>query len=54
MVDTNELRNRLNTFEFNARPSNSDRSTPATVEDIHNLIHEIKKLVAWLASQQND
>ncbi|WP_303839451.1 hypothetical protein [Selenomonas ruminantium] len=38
MIDTDKLRQAVNTFVHQARPSDSNRQSPATIGDINKLI----------------
>lgn len=44
MIDTNSLRNAVESFSFYAKPSNGSSSEPCTVGDINKLITEISNL----------
>lgn len=44
MIDTNALRNAVETFSFYAKPSNGSSSEPCTVGDINKLITEISNV----------
>lgn len=45
MTDTSSLRQAVENFKYNSRPSSSNGSDPATVRDINNLINETGKVL---------
>ena len=45
MTDTSSLRQAVENFKYNSRPSSSNGSDPATVKDIRNLIKETGKVL---------
>lgn len=45
MTDTASLRQAVENFKYNSRPSSSNGSDPATVRDINNLINETGKVL---------
>ena len=51
MIDTDALRQAVQSYKFYARPSNATCGTPATVDDINNLIDYTAKLVNTLIAE---
>ena len=45
MADTQKLREAVQQFKFYSRPTSGIGNTPATVDDINNLINNIEKLM---------
>lgn len=44
-MDENRIQKAVEHFKFYAKPSNANRSAPATVGDIHKLIEQTEKLI---------
>ena len=51
MIDTDALRQAVQSYKFYARPSNATCGTPATVDDINNLIDYTAKLMYTLIAE---
>lgn len=54
MVDINALRQAIREFEVNSRPSSSDYSKPATVQDIHKLIRNLAKTLNQIVDAMDE